>query len=176
MAPSAWRKGGEGVTIRWALVGTTLGQMLVAATEQGVCRLSFAEGPEDLARRFPRAMLVQGGADFAELVQQVVLAVEQPDGGHAIPLDVVGTVFQQRVWDELRRIPSGETRSYGQLAALLGAPGASRAVGGANGANPVAVLVPCHRVVAADGTLGGYAYGTDIKRELLRRERGTPAD
>ena len=88
----------------------------------------------------------------------------------AIPLDVKGTAFQQRVWEELRRIPHGQTRSYGELAAALGNPKASRAVGGANGANNVAVLIPCHRVIAADGTLGGYAYGLEIKAELLRRE------
>jgi len=170
MAPSAWAKGGEGVVIRWAVVTTSLGEMLVAATEKGVCRLSFGEGREELARRFPRARLEQGGADFAALVERVLAAVEQPGGLSDIPLDVAGTAFQHRVWDELRRIPPGETRSYGQLAATLGQPGASRAVGGANGANPVAVLVPCHRVVAADGTLGGYAYGLTIKQELLRRE------
>ena len=170
MAPSAWARGGEGAVIRWAIVPTSLGAMLVAATDKGVCRLSFAEGREELARRFPKAELVEGGSEFADLLARVVAAVEQPGVAADIPLDVVGTAFQHRVWDELRRIPAGETRSYGQLAAALGQPGASRAVGGANGANPVAVLVPCHRVVAADGGLGGYAYGTAIKRELLRRE------
>lgn len=171
MTPSAWAKGGQGVTIHWAIAATTLGPMLVAATGKGVCRLSFNEGEEDLRARFPKADLAQGGEDFAALVQRVVAAVEQPGQGAAdIPLDVVGTAFQQRVWDELKRIPAGETRSYGELAAALGKPSASRAVGGANGANPVAVLVPCHRVVQADGSLGGYAYGPDIKRELLRRE------
>ena len=175
MAPSAWARGGQGVVIRWAIVPTSLGAMLVAATDKGVCRLSFAEGRDELARRFPKADLVEGGAEFDELLSRVVAAVEQPASIADIPLDVVGTAFQHRVWDELRRIPPGETRSYGQLAAALGQPGASRAVGGANGANPVAVLVPCHRVVAADGGLGGYAYGTEIKRELLSRERGRVA-
>ena len=102
----------------------------------------------------------------------MVEAVEKPGSGQDIPLDVQGTAFQQRVWEELCRIPSGETRSYGQLAAALGSPKASRAVGGANGANNIAVLIPCHRVIAADGGLGGYAYGTEIKAELLRREKG----
>jgi AraC family transcriptional regulator of adaptative response/methylated-DNA-[protein]-cysteine methyltransferase len=107
------------------------------------------------------------------LFAAVLAAVEQPGAGRsaAIPLDVHGTAFQQRVWDALRRIPNGETRSYGELAAMLGNPKASRAVGGANGANNVAVLIPCHRVIAADGTLGGYAYGLEIKAELLKRER-----
>ena len=172
MAPSAWKDGGRGTAIRWALVETTLGTMLVAATEKGVCRLSFAEGPEDLAARFPRADIAQGGNEFAALCAQVVAAVERPASAHSIPLDVQGTAFQEAVWAQLRAIPPGETRSYGALAALLGKPGASRAVGQANGANPVAVLTPCHRVVAANGSLGGYAYGEAIKRELLRRETG----
>lgn len=172
MAPSAWRNGGAGVTIRWAVVPTTLGQMLVAATDKGVCRLSFEEGAESLARRFPKADLIQGGEDFAALLAEVIAAVEQPGQSRAIPLDVQGTAFQQAVWQELQRIPKGETRSYAQIAAAVGKPGAVRATGSANGANNVAVLIPCHRVVRTDGTLGGYAYGLDIKRELLRRERG----
>jgi AraC family transcriptional regulator of adaptative response/methylated-DNA-[protein]-cysteine methyltransferase len=172
MAASDWRNGGAGVTIHYAMVDTTLGPMLVAATQHGVCCLAFDEGTEALSRRFPRAVLVEAGAKFRELFAQVAQAVETPGtSSDAIPLDVKGTAFQQRVWAALRTIPPGETRSYGQLAAALGTPGASRAVGGANGANHVAVLIPCHRVIAADGTLGGYAYGEAIKRELLRRER-----
>lgn len=172
MAPSAWRKGGAGVTIRWAVVETTLGQMLVAATDRGVCRLSFAEGPEALARRFPNAELVEGGEAFAALLADVVAAVERPAQSRTIPLDVQGTAFQEAVWQALQRIPAGETRSYAQIAAEVGSPAAVRAAGSANGANNVAVLIPCHRVVRTDGSLGGYAYGLDIKRELLRREQG----
>jgi len=170
MTPSAWRNGGRGVTIRWAVVLTTLGQMLVAATDKGVCRLSFAEGREELAERFPHAELVEGGEDFAKLVEQVVSAVEQPGESRAIPLDVQGTAFQEAVWQELQRIPAGETRTYAQIAAAIGKPGAVRAAGTANGANNVAVLIPCHRVIRTDGSVGGYAYGEAIKRELLRRE------
>lgn len=170
MAPSAWVKGGEGVTIEWAVVTTSLGPMLVAATAKGVCRLSFSESREDLAMRFPNADLVEGGAEFAALLQRVVDAVEHPGTGADIPLDVRGTAFQQRVWDELRKIPPGETRSYAEIAAAAGKPKAVRATGSANGANNVAVLIPCHRVVRSDGSLGGYAYGLDIKRELLSRE------
>jgi AraC family transcriptional regulator, regulatory protein of adaptative response / methylated-DNA-[protein]-cysteine methyltransferase len=157
--------------IHWAVLTTTLGPVLIAATAKGVCCLAFGEGEAELRARFPKAQLVAAGEDFGDLFAAVVAAVEQP-GPHsaAIPLDVKGTAFQQRVWEELRRIPHGETRSYGELAALLGNPKASRAVGGANGANNVAVLIPCHRVIAADGTLGGYAYGLEIKAELLRRE------
>lgn len=171
MAPSDWSRGGAGRVINWAVLETSLGPMLVAATDKGVCCLAFGEGEAELQARFPKAQLVPAGEDFRALFAQVVDAVEQPGPGNAaIPLDVKGTAFQQRVWEELRRIPHGETRSYGELAAAVGNPKASRAVGGANGANNVAVLIPCHRVIASDGTLGGYAYGLAIKAELLRRE------
>ena len=173
MTPSAWNKGGAGATIRYAVVETSLGQMLVAATDKGVCRLSFAEGREALEARFPKAELVEGGAEFADLLQRVIAAVERPGSGADIPLDVQGTAFQQRVWQALRDIPPGETRSYAQIGAATGNPSASRAAGSANGANNVAVLIPCHRVVRSDGSIGGYAYGTAIKEELLRRERST---
>jgi AraC family transcriptional regulator of adaptative response/methylated-DNA-[protein]-cysteine methyltransferase len=171
MNPSDWSKGGAGRVVHWAVLETSLGPMLVAATDKGVCCLAFGEGEAELRARFPKAELLPASEDFRDLFAQVVEAVEQPGpGSAAIPLDVKGTAFQQRVWEELRRIPHGETRSYGELAAALGNPKASRAVGGANGANHIAVLIPCHRVIAADGTLGGYAYGLEIKAELLRRE------
>jgi len=171
MTPSAWRDGGRGATIHWTVVSTSLGPMLVAATEKGVCRLSFGENGKDLAARFPRAELIEGGHAFAALFAQVVAAVEKPGDSRHIPLDVQGTAFQEAVWQELRRIPPGETRSYAEIAAAVGKPGAVRAAGSANGANNVAVLIPCHRVIRSDGTLGGYAYGLAIKQELLERER-----
>ena len=170
MTPSAWKNGGRGVTIRWAQVNTTLGPMLVAATDKGICRLSFNEGRDELEGRFPSAEIVEGDADFARLLSQVIAAVEQPGDARHIPVDVQGTAFQEAVWAELRKIPPGESRSYAQIAAAVGKPKAVRAAGSANGANNVAVLIPCHRVVRSDGSLGGYAYGEDIKRELLRRE------
>lgn len=172
MAPSVWADGGRGVVIRWAVVETTLGPMLVAATDKGVCRLAFGEGRDHLARRFPAAELVEGGDGFRDLLATVVGAVEQPGDSRHVPLDVRGTAFQEAVWQELRRIPPGETRSYAQIAAAIGRPGAVRAAGSANGANNVAVLIPCHRVVRSDGSLGGYVWGEEIKRELLARERG----
>ncbi len=172
MTPTAWRNGGRGVRIGWAVVPTSLGQMLVAATDKGVCRLSFNETWEDLAARFPNATLCDGGADFAALLTRVVEAVERPGTSANIPLDVQGTVFQEAIWRELQRIPLGETRSYAQVAAAVGKPGAVRAAGSANGANKVAVLIPCHRVIRSDGALGGYAYGLEIKRDLLDREKG----
>ena len=171
MTPSAWAAGGKGVTIRWAVVQTSLGAMLVAATDKGVCRLSFNEAEADLRARFPKADLAQGDAPFANLLAQVIAAVEAPGDFSHIPVDVKGTAFQEAVWRELQRIPPGETRSYAQIAAAVGRPNAVRAAGSANGANNVAVLIPCHRVVRTDGTLGGYAYGLTIKQELLNRER-----
>jgi AraC family transcriptional regulator of adaptative response/methylated-DNA-[protein]-cysteine methyltransferase len=152
MAPSAWRNGGAGVTIRWAQVATSLGPMLVAATDKGVCRLSFGEGEEALRARFPKADLVPGGGEFAALLDAVVDAVEVPGRADHIPLDVAGTAFQEAVWRQLQAIPPGETRSYAQIAAAVGKPGAVRATGSANGANAVAVLIPatawCDRTAA----------------------------
>lgn len=171
MKPSVWREGGRGVTIRYAIVDTSLGALLVAATGKGVCRVAFGEDREALAKRFDKALLVEGGGDFDALVVQVVAEVERPGVSSHIPLDVQGTAFQEAVWRELQRIPAGETRTYAEIAAAIGRPGAVRAAGSANGANNVAVLIPCHRVVRSDGSLGGYAYGEDIKRELLRREQ-----
>ena len=170
MAPSVWAAGGKGAEIHWAVVPTSLGQMLVAATDKGVCRLSFNEGVEALEARFPQAALSQGGVDFANLLDTVIAAVEAPGDFSHIPLDVKGTAFQEAVWRELQRIPAGETRTYAQLAAAVGRPKAVRAAGSANGANNVAVLIPCHRVIRTGGGLGGYAYGLEIKRLLLEKE------
>jgi AraC family transcriptional regulator, regulatory protein of adaptative response / methylated-DNA-[protein]-cysteine methyltransferase len=171
MTPSAWKNGGAGAVIRYAVVDTSLGQMLVAATDKGICRLSFDEDEAALKQRFPAATIEPGGAAMDDLVKGAVAAVERPSAMPDLPLDVAGTEFQQAVWAELRRIPAGETRSYADIAAAIGKPKAVRAAGSANGANNVAVLIPCHRVVRSDGALGGYAYGLAIKRELLRREQ-----
>ena len=171
MSPSAWKDGGRGVRIAFAVVDTSLGPILVAATDKGVCRLSFNEREADLRARFPNAELVAGDAEFAALLARVVAAVEVPGSDPDIPLDVRGTAFQERIWQELRRIPAGETRSYAELAAAAGRPKAVRAAGSANGANNVAVLIPCHRVIRSDGSTGGYAYGPEIKSALLEREK-----
>lgn len=170
MAPSAWANGGRGVTIHWAVAPTSLGPMLVAATGKGVCRLSFNEDGSELARRFPDAELVEGGEAFTALLAEVVASVEQPGDFAHIPLDVKGTAFQEACWKALREIPAGETRTYAQIAAAAGNAKAVRAAGSANARNNVAVLIPCHRVIRTGGDLGGYAYGLDIKRELLMRE------
>merc|ERR1711969_72561 len=171
MTASAWANGGAGVTINWAVVETSMGPMLVAATQKGVCRLSFGEDESELARRFPKAELVEGGDGFAKLLAEVVASVEAPGDFSHIPLDVKGTAFQEACWDALRAIPPGETRTYSEIAAAAGNAKAVRAAGSANARNNVAVLIPCHRVVRKGGDLGGYAYGPDIKRELLKRER-----
>ena len=170
MKPGVWKNGGAGVTVQWAKVGTSLGNMMVAATDKGICCLSFNEGEEELRGRFPKADLQPGGDAFNTLLTQVVAQVETPGRPHHLPLDVQGTAFQEAVWQELRKIPEGETRSYADIAAAIGKPKAVRAVGSANGANHVAVLIPCHRVVRSDGTMGGYAYGLEIKKILLEKE------
>ncbi len=170
MTPSAWKNGGAGAVIRWALVPTSLGEMLVAATDKGICRLSFDEDEGELVRRFPQAEILPADSAMTELAKGAVAAVENPARMPDLPLDVAGTAFQEAVWQELRRIPAGETRSYADIAAAVGKPKAVRAAGSANGANNVAVLIPCHRVVRTDGSLGGYAYGLERKAKLLERE------
>ena len=171
-APSAWTDGGRGALIRWDVAPTSLGPMLVAASEKGVVRLSFGEDPAVLARRFPQAERAQGGGAFPAVLADIVRAAEAPGEVDftQIPVDVAGTPFQEAVWQALRRIPTGETRTYAQLAAEVGRPGAVRAAGSANGANHVSLLIPCHRVIRTDGSLGGYAWGLEIKAKLLQRE------
>ena len=157
--------------VHWVIVATALGPVVAGASSAGVCWLSFGQDPAPLVAHFGHARLIEGGARITPLVSALTAAIETPSPVmRDIPLDVAGTAFQRRVWQALRAIPCGETRSYGDLAAALGNPRASRAVGGANRANRIAVLIPCHRVVAADGTLGGYAWGVEVKAELLRRE------
>ena len=175
MRPTAYRAGGAGETIRHATGASSLGPVLVAATERGICAILIGDDPAaleaDLRARFPRATLVAADAGFDDWVKRVVDLVEAPREGLALPLDIQGTAFQRRVWEALRAIPPGETISYGALAERLGQPQAVRAVASACGANKVAVAVPCHRVVGADGALTGYRWGMARKRTLLDRER-----
>ena len=170
MTPSNWRDGGRGETIRWAKAATDLGEMLVAATERGICRLSFDEGEEELRQRFPHARIEQGAETMADLVRRTVAAVNAPERPHDLPLDVRGTAFQAAVWRELSRIPPGESLSYAALAARAGKPGAARAAGTACGSNQIAILIPCHRARRGDGSPGGYAYGLQRKAALVERE------
>ena len=173
MTPTTWRDGGRGATIRWATAETDLGTMMVAATEKGICRLSFDEGEGELRKRFPNAAIEPGGEAMAELVRRTVDAVNAPERRHDLPLDVRGTAFQEAVWRELSRIPPGESLSYAALAARAGRPSAVRAAGTACGANNIAVLIPCHRARRGDGSPGGFAYGLERKAALLEREGWT---
>lgn len=174
MTPAAYRKGAPGETIRYALSDSSLGRLMVGLTHAGVCFIAFGRGDADLlgdlSRRFPRAEIVPAEDDDGRLVAAVVALVDDPAHASPVPLDVRGTAFQQRVWHALTRIAPGETVTYGELARRIGKPSAVRAVAQACGANPVAVAVPCHRVIGADGTLTGYRWGVELKRELLARE------
>lgn len=171
MSPSAWRDGGRGVVIRHCVVATLLGPLLVAATDRGICRISFDEDEAELRRRFPKARIEPADDRVAGLAEQVARLIDDPRGAPDLPLDVGGTAFQRAVWDALRAIPPGETRSYAEIAAAIGRPSAVRAAGTACGDNALAVVIPCHRVLRSDGGLGGYAYGTERKSWLLERER-----
>lgn len=174
MTPATYRRGAPGETIRYAFADSSLGRVVVGLAEAGVCFIAFgtddAELLADLASRFPRAEIAPARDEDAELVSAVVALVDDPGHAPDLPLDVRGTAFQRRVWRALTQIAPGDTVTYGELARLIGKPSAVRAVAQACGANPVAVAVPCHRVIGADGTLTGYRWGVERKRELLRRE------
>jgi AraC family transcriptional regulator of adaptative response/methylated-DNA-[protein]-cysteine methyltransferase len=176
MTPAAFRSGGAGTAIRFAVGECSLGSILVAATQRGVCAIALGDDPDallrDLQDRFPRAKLIGGEAAFERVVARVVAFVERPAVGLDLPLDVRGTAFQQRVWQKLCEIPCGATRTYAAIAADLGDPASARAVAGACAANPIAVVIPCHRVVRTDGSLTGYRWGVERKRKLLESERG----
>lgn len=177
MAPQAYRRGGEGLELRWSLVPTALGQALVAVTERGVCAVLLGEDAgaleADLRAEFPRATLQRVDAGRDEFLAPRVRAVAEAlsDRAGAVPVELIGTAFQQRVWEALMRIPAGETRSYAELADSLGMPRGARAVARACAGNRVAVLVPCHRVIRGDGSLGGYRWGLPRKQALLDSER-----
>ena len=174
MTPRQFRDGGVGARIEFAIGQSSLGAILVARSQRGVCAISLGDDPDALLRelqdRFPRAELIGGDAGFERLVAQVVGLIEQPGIGIDLPLDVRGTAFQQRVWDALRKIPAGETASYTQIAQRIGSPKSVRAVAQACASNTLAVAIPCHRVVRSDGALSGYRWGVERKRELLLRE------
>ncbi len=168
---------GGGEVIRYGIGETSLGRVLVAESGNGICAITLGDDADelvaDLQRRFRGATLIEGGEGFRERLALVSEFVEAPWGEFPLPLDLRGTAFQRRVWEALREIPAGSTTCYSAIAEKLGVPSAVRAVGGAIGANPVAVVVPCHRVVRRDGSLCGYHWGTDRKRALLERERQT---
>ncbi|MFL6672786.1 MAG: bifunctional DNA-binding transcriptional regulator/O6-methylguanine-DNA methyltransferase Ada [Massilia sp.] len=174
MTPTRFRAGGSGESIRFAVGACSLGAILVAATGRGVCAILMGDDAGQLVRdlqdRFPNAELRGAEPDFERTVAQVVGLVEAPRIGLDLPLDVRGTAFQQRVWQALRAIPPGQTVSYAELARRVGLPAGARAVAGACAANPVAVAIPCHRVVRNDGSISGYRWGVERKHALLERE------
>lgn len=174
MTPTAYRTGGSEAEIRFAVGECSLGSILVAASERGVCSILLGDDPDQLVRdlqdRFPNAHLIGGDETFERTVAQVVGMVETPQAKADLPLDVRGTAFQQRVWQALRNIPLGKTASYAEIAQAIGEPRAVRAVAAACAANPLAVAIPCHRVVRSDGALSGYRWGVERKRALLSRE------
>ena len=152
------------------IADSPLGPLLIAATDRGICRLTFGEDESALRRRFPNADIREDDGTIRPWVDGALKAIVAPAEAPEVPIDVRGTAFQEAVWSELRKIPLGETRSYADIAAAVGQPGAVRAVGTANGSNPVSVIVPCHRVIRSDGSLGGYGGGLDNKKKLLEAE------
>ena len=177
MTPATYRAGGAGMQIRWSLVETVLGTALVAATGRGLCAIELGDDParleQNLRAEFPRAQIERVDAGKDEFLAPRLRAVAERLSGRSgeVPLDLVGTAFQKRVWDALMKIPAGHTRSYAELAQALGAPKAARAVASACASNRLAVVVPCHRVIRGDGSLGGYRWGLPLKQVLLERER-----
>jgi len=175
MTPGAYRSGGAGTQIRYAIASSDLGRVLVAATDKGVCAVRMGDSESELLaelrREFPMSDVKEDSQGLSATVKQVVDCVNGDDAHPQIPLDIRGTAFQAKVWETLRRIPRGETRSYAQIARSLKQPNAVRAVARACAANPVAVIVPCHRVVRTDGAMGGYRWGVERKEKLLAAEK-----
>lgn len=175
MSPKAYRSGGSGIVLTYGVAPCALGQVLVAATGTGIAAILLGDDREtlerDLANRFPKAELIRGDRAFGTTLARVVQVVEDPSAGLKLPLDIQGTAFQQRVWAALRQIPPGATVTYADVARAIEQPEAVRAVACACAANPIAVVIPCHRVVRADGGLSGYRWGVTRKRKLIERER-----
>lgn len=175
MTPAVYRKGGDGMTLGYALAETPLGLLYVAATERGLCAVGLAddaaEALADLAAEFPKAMRVPDQQGLAPALAAILAHLEGRSPHLDLPLDIRATAFQHQVWEALRAIPRGETRSYSEIAASLGRPEAVRAVARACATNPAALVIPCHRAVRQDGTLAGYRWGIDRKRRLLAQER-----
>lgn len=181
MTPSAYQRGGQGMTIGYTTVACTLGRLLVAATERGLCAVYFGETDTDLVaaleREYPMAIRVESADELRDYVVAILNTLDGLEnvGSESVslaqlPLDVAGTPFQRRVWEALRTIPSGQTQSYAEVARLIGQPAASRAVAQACASNPVALVIPCHRIRKADGAIGGYRWGSERKRALLMHE------
>jgi AraC family transcriptional regulator of adaptative response/methylated-DNA-[protein]-cysteine methyltransferase len=176
MTPASYARGGKGAAVRYVTVASPLGRLLVAATPRGVCAVKIGASDQaletDLRAEFPAARVDRGDRHLAGWVSRIVASLERGAPDPRLPLDIRATAFQRAVWRELQRIPRGGTASYGEVARRVGRPSAARAVARACAANPVALLVPCHRVVRGNGDLGGYHWGVARKRALLERERG----
>lgn len=174
MTPTAFRAGGNGAHVCFAVRPCSLGHVLVAATVRGVCAISLGDDPQsladDLRRQFPLAQITNESGTFEAVVTSVVALIESPANQHSLPLDVRGTSFQRRVWEALRALPAGRTATYSDIAAIVGAPKATRAVAKACASNPVAIAIPCHRIVRRDGQIAGYRWGIERKCTLLARE------
>lgn len=174
MSARSYQRHGEGMSIQYAFGRSCFGKIVVATTDRGICSILFGDSQKqlqaDLAERFSKATLTQNTEALQRLVEDVVAGIENPALAATLPLDIQGTAFQEKVWKALRQIPAGSTESYSDVAARIGKPSAARAVARACGANPVAVLVPCHRVVGANGKLTGYRWGTERKQRLLAHE------
>jgi AraC family transcriptional regulator of adaptative response/methylated-DNA-[protein]-cysteine methyltransferase len=174
MTPTNFRDGGANTAIHFAIGECSLGSILVAKSERGVCAVLIGDDPlqlmRDLQGQFPKASLIGGEKGYEDLVAKVVGLIEKPGVGLDLPLDIRGTAFQQRVWKALQQIPVGSTASYADIAKSIGIPNAVRAVARACGANSLAVAIPCHRVIRNDGALSGYRWGVERKQALLDRE------
>ena len=175
MTPATYSRGGRGVMIDYTIVTSPLGRLLVAVTERGVCAVRMADADaeleKDLIAEFPEATIQRADASLRDTVQKVLHHLTNNEPHFDLPLDIRSTAFQRQVWEKLRAIPYGQTVSYADVAKSLGKPGAVRAVGRACATNPVALVIPCHRVVREDQTLGGYRWGLDRKKQLLDLEQ-----
>ena len=174
MTPTEYRRGGKDVAIRYTIADSPLGKMLVAATENGLCLVAFgsleSELEDELASRFHASERSRDEANLGSMVKQILAQMTEHPVALELPIDVRATAFQRRVWEALRHIPRGQTRTYSQIAQEIGQPTAVRAVARACATNPVAVVVPCHRVIGSDGTLTGYRWGVERKKKLLELE------
>jgi AraC family transcriptional regulator of adaptative response/methylated-DNA-[protein]-cysteine methyltransferase len=179
MTPATYGHGGRGMSIRYAIANSPLGRMLAAATDRGICSVKFGDSDDRLfaalQEEFSAAEIKHDGGNLGGWLKQILEAITRGADSH-LPLDLRCTAFQRQVWEALRAIPQGTTRSYSQIAATVGRPAATRAVARACASNPVAVLVPCHRVVRSDGQLGGYRWGIERKKRLLKNEQQASAN
>ncbi len=175
MKPKDYRSGAVGITISYGLAHCYLGWVIVVATDRGICAIEFGDDPDILPdqvqSRFPKAQLIKADIGFDSLIKEVVDFIKAPEDTFQLPLDIQGTAFQQRVWNVLRQIKPGKTLSYSDIASRIGNPSAVRAVASACGSNKIAVIIPCHRVIAKDGKVSGYRWGTERKKMLLESEK-----